>query len=428
MSKLTKLMTNPSLFFKDAKLNRSKSGVIINPTNRKVVDVKKTVNRKVAPPKPMATSINHFNLVDNVRVILHSGETYDAGVAHLKPWIAVLLRSDEKFLVLVRNVRLFEWVKTNYPWVYVAYAKGSQDIENLLTNMPYVNTVLYPSSTGNNIHLVRFGFLNHIFIGHGDSDKASSAHKGLRLYDEVWTAGDAHIDRFRNSDFNTQHMIFNKVGRPNSKRVIESCQRDWKDRNFKVLYLPTWEGHFEESNYSSTLISGEILRVIANKMELHIDAKFHHITGSRIVELRDVDVSVMQCGFDESNRAAVIPRTVPVDSILENYNIFICDISAVISECLAANGPIFVYIPKDRVINISNSNVAYDDYCYTFSDIEELEEKFNSVLAGNDYLKEKREYAMNYIMGYKETLDDKFIKELKNIYSQPHKQRTVLID
>ncbi|EHI6681194.1 hypothetical protein J9485_004651, partial [Escherichia coli] len=63
---------------------------------------------------------------------------------------------------------------------------------------------------------------------------------------------------------------------------------------------------------------------------------------------------------------------------------------------------------------------AYSDYCYTFSTLNELEEKLSSVLDGNDYLEEKRKFAMNYILGYEETLNDKFVKEMKKIYEQPH--------
>lgn len=57
--------------------------------------------------------------------------------------------------------------------------------------------------------------------------------------------------------------------------------------------------------------------------------------------------------------------------------------------------------------------MAYSDYCYTFSTLNELEEKLSSVLDGNDYLEEKRKFAMNYILGYEETLNDKFVKEMK---------------
>lgn len=64
--------------------------------------------------------------------------------------------------------------------------------------------------------------------------------------------------------------------------------------------------------------------------------------------------------------------------------------------------------------------MAYSDYCYTFSTLNELEEKLSSVLDGNDYLEEKRKFAMNYILGYEETLNDKFVKEMKKIYEQPH--------
>ena len=92
---------------------------------------------------------------------------------------------------------------------------------------------------------------------------------------------------------------------------------------------------------------------------------------------------------------------------------FICDISAVVSECLSANAPIFLYMPKDKDINIANSNMPYEEYCYIFSSSEELYELIKEVLNDNDYLAEKRLKAQEYIINVKDTLDNTFIKQLK---------------
>ena len=48
-------------------------------------------------------------------------------------------------------------------------------------------------------------------------DKSASAHKFFRVYDEIWVAGQAHIDRFKNAGFNTAHIDFVKVGAPQFK-------------------------------------------------------------------------------------------------------------------------------------------------------------------------------------------------------------------
>jgi len=112
----------------------------------------------------------------------------------------------------------------------------------------------------------------------------------------------------------------------------------------------------------------------------------------------------------------VYPKDKPVEDLIKESNVFICDISAAVSESLAGNGPIFVYIPKDKPIKLSQSKMSFEDYTYTFSNIKELIEKFTQVVInGDDYLSEKRKEAMEYILGYEETLNDQFIIELKKV-------------
>jgi len=101
-----------------------------------------------------------------------------------------------------------------------------------------------------------------------------------------------------------------------------------------------------------------------------------------------------------------------VSDIIQEYNMFICDISAVVSECLAVNAPIFVYIPKNKNIKLSKSNMSFEDYTYTFSSVDELKEKLLKIINGNDYLKDKREEAMEYILGKSCIENSAFIKNL----------------
>src|SRR5690606_40533957 len=80
-----------------------------------------------------------------------------------------------------------------------------------------------------------------------------------------------------------------------------------------------------------------------------------------------------------------------------------------------SNGPIFVYIPKNKDLNIAQSEMQYEDYCYTFSNIEELSKKLKQVLSGDDYLKDNRKKALDYLLNYDATLGQKFIAELRKL-------------
>lgn len=404
MSKLTKLVNNPKLFFKDAALK--KLGALPDNTNEP----------KPKPKPSKNIDVSHVNFYQEISLIIHSGELLDAGSNHIIPWLPVFVQANVKFLLLVRNEGFYEWLKKEYPWMSVAFARSGADIEQVLELLPDAKTVFYPSSTGNNIHLVRFNHLHHIFIGHGDSDKASSANKALRLYDEVWTAGQGHIDRFDNSNFNTAHIEFAKVGRPNLRNILTSSQTSWQERmDFRILYLPTWEGGVEEANYSSISFSGQIIREVEQYLNSPMMIKYHPLTGARDSKLKNIHKMTEDIVNNEGLNATVLDASVEISTVIPNNNIFICDISGVITECLAADGPIFVHVPKDNTIKMAASNMKYEDYCYTYSDVSELIEKISQVTSGNDYLAEGRERAIDYFIGRQETLDNEFIKKLQEI-------------
>ncbi len=404
MSKLTKLINNPKLFFKDAALK--KLGALPN----------NNVKPKPKPKPKKNIDVSHVNFFQKISIVIHSGELLAAGANQIIPWVSVFVQSEVKFLLLVRNEEFFEWVKKEYPWMSIAFARRVVDVEAVLNLLPDTNTIFYPSSTGNNIHLVRFNHLHHVFIGHGDSDKASSAHKALRLYDEVWTAGQGHIDRFENSNFNTAHINFVKVGRPNLRNILTASQKHWQKRmGLKVLYLPTWEGVIEETNYSSTSFSGQIIRDTQQFLNAPMMIKYHPLTGGRDSKLKNINEMTKEIITRETLNATVLDASVEVSSVIPNNNIFICDISGVITECLAADAPIFVYIPIDKEVKVANSNMKYEDYCYVYSNVEELMEKITKVISGDDYLAEGRKKAIEYFIGYKETLSNEFMQRVKDI-------------
>ncbi|RIY37925.1 hypothetical protein [Psittacicella gerlachiana] len=356
--------------------------------------------------------LHNFNVLNKYTHVLHTGETIKAGPNHLVLWIPYFCKAKINFFILVRNREMLNWLKETYPFVSVAYCKRDQDVEQLLTNIDSVHSILYPSNTANLIHTLRYSEYKHIFIGHGDSDKSASAHKFFRVYDQIWVAGQAHIDRFANAGFSIASE-FVKVGRPSLKEVIVQTKEAWHERNYNVLYLPTWEGVLEEANYSSVKHAGSILTHVREKLNLPVSVKFHPLTGTRDSFLDNIEANVIKSLLAKGIEAKVVSKLEPINEGIGQANIFICDISAVVSECIAANGPIFVYVPKDKHLQISKSNMSYDDYAYTWSTLEELYAELARVLGGDDYKQEQRKKAKEYLIGSTETESDTFIKLLQ---------------
>lgn len=341
---------------------------------------------------------------EKIHHIFHTGESMVHGPAHLNFWLPYFKEVVDNTLILVRNKEVFHWLSENYPRWHIAYAKEYTDIDKLLPNFKFLSHMYYSSNTGNTIHTLKYNEITHIFLGHGDSDKSASAHKYFRVYDEIWVSGQAHIDRFKNAGFDVDLMTFKKVGRPPLRNILKNNKIDWRDRmELSVLYLPTWEGVYEESNYSSIHLSSELLQSIRALTETsQISAKFHPVTGSRDIQYSTLPMDLSQQLTPQNIK--VVDKEVSVSELVAKSNIFICDISAVVSECLAADCPIFVYLPKDKNIVIAQSDISYEDYCYTFSDIAEFKNLFTKViLNGDDYLSVQRKHAIRYIISEFET-------------------------
>ncbi|MCP1660531.1 hypothetical protein [Neisseria perflava] len=376
----------------------------------------KTPEKTAMPPveKPVTRKTDALNPFKKIAHVIHTGEGMTHGPSHLSQWIPYFIQSNENFAVLVRNMDLYKWVRENYPQVDVIYAKNPIDVEGILSNLAFVKAIYYLSNTGNMIHTLRFNVYKHIFLGHGDSDKSASAHKFFRVYDEVWVAGQAHIDRFKNAGFNTAHMTFVKIGRPMLADIIKQTQTPWDKRSEpRILYLPTWEGVYEEGNYSSVRMASTMLSEIYKRFGMHLSMKFHPVTGSRDKMLGDAPKKIGEELQRQGTSFYIADKLTPVSHLIMNANIYICDISAVVSECIAANGPLFAYIPKDKEIKISQSDMTYSDYAYTFSNIEELLAQLERVLGGDDYKKEQRIKAMDYLLSTEQTLHDEFAHQLK---------------
>jgi len=409
MSKFTKLIKHPVLFFKDA---------INKPVPNKPVP-KKPVPKKPVPKKPVPINRDEYNYnkFELYSHLLHTGEDI-TGLSHLDLWLPHFIKADVNFVVMVRNYELFQIIVEKYPQLTITFAKVDKDVGYYLDQLVFLKACFYPSNTGRNMHLLKFNKIKHIFIGHGDSDKTASAHKYFRVYDENWVAGKAHIDRFVNEGFDFSGLESVEVGRPNLKETLEISKISWENRfdgQLNLLYLSTWEGVYQEQNYTSVYMIEEFFN--KNLIEFdHLKIKLHPWVGRRDKSLENFASTLDELLSLKGVDYTIYDKTTPVEELIKQSNIFICDISAVISESLAANGPIFVYIPKDKDIKLTKSKMSYADYTYTFSTLDELIEQIEDVIINkNDYLAKRREEAMEYILGRDETLADTFIEKLKGI-------------
>ncbi len=386
------------------------NGVFMTQSKKESTSISSEANNIITENIKLFTKISH---------LIHTGEGVNCAY-QIDMWVDVFMSSGEPFAILTRNIELYQWAIRKYPYLNITYARRPVDVDTVLNNLPWLYAIYYTSNTGNLIHTLKHNKFKHIFLGHGDSDKAASAHKFFRVYDEIWVAGQAHIDRFKKANLEIRHLQFIKVGRPNLKKIIKDAMRGFscknESKNNTIVYLPTWEGVYEENNYSSARLSPVFLSKISQKTNSKIVTKFHPLTGTRDRSMSQLYTALNDAFVDCPYMLTVTDSSYSIPKLVMEGDFFICDISAVVSECISSLRPIFVYVPRDRNITMSSSSLNYEDYTYTFSTIEQLIELIDDVIInGKDYLKEARFQALDYLLSVDETINDEFIKQLQLI-------------
>lgn len=153
-------------------------------------------------------------------------------------WLETMEQMEARPLILLRERTILEkMAPTSVPVICVP---GGIHLMNLDLSM--VRVALYCANVGKNIHLLRVPTMKHVFIGHGDSDKAASVNPFTKAYDEVWVAGRAGRDRYAIADVGIRDEDVVEVGRPQLAPIAAGQDAPPRDRIPTVLYAPTWEG------------------------------------------------------------------------------------------------------------------------------------------------------------------------------------------
>jgi hypothetical protein len=193
-------------------------------------------------------------------------------------WLETLARLDRPAVIIMRERSLVPLLgRTGLPVVCI---DGSADLMNF--SLPSVRVALYPSNTGKNIHMLRSRSMAHVFVGHGDSDKAASSNPYTKVYDEVWVAGQAGRDRYLRAGVGVRDEDIVEVGRPQLASLSQASEGT-ADPLRTVLYAPTWEGWdaADPTQTSLILMGPQIVRALLDSAPLRVLYKPHPLTGTR---------------------------------------------------------------------------------------------------------------------------------------------------
>ncbi|MEH1014292.1 CDP-glycerol glycerophosphotransferase family protein [Micromonospora sp. CPCC 206060] len=256
-------------------------------------------------------------------------------------WLPYLERIGRPFLVLLREPEFLPTVTaaTRAPVVVCPTLKAIDE-----AIVPSLKVAFYVNHGAKNSHCIRFNQLTHIQLHHGDSDKAPSANPVSAIFDKIFVAGQAAIDRYARAGVTIPREKFAIVGRPQVES-IEVRRTPIADLAAKtVLYTPTWTGHYADANYCSLPV-GETLvtRLLARGATVILRA--HPYTSqnpesarqlSRIEELLAADRARTGRQHVWGSTAA---RELTLVDCVNRSDALVSDVSGVISDYLYSGKP-----------------------------------------------------------------------------------------
>lgn len=342
----------------------------------------------------------------DVEFLVYYGDK--SGRSHFQLWDPVFDQLSDRYASVFRHSKMW-WDERDDDGVF---AIGSiNHITPLFARMPNLKAIFYPANNGVNLQAIRNGQVQHVFLGHGDSDKASSANKVFRLYDEVWTAGQSHIDRFDQADGNYSSIDFKIIGQPWMKDWLKSLPNYQAEERIQWGYFPTWAGNFRDSSYASTHLFDAISSLANDAIK----------DGKGFVKLHPwsnpEDVSAIAATCENfGNGITLVPQENQLRDVLSQpLKFLLCDVSGALTECLYLNIPIFLYRPPPPAL-LSDDFEKQNAFCYIYTSPKELEALLQCVIVeGDDYLAKTREEFLTYRVNIGKTSSGQFFDEVQRL-------------
>ncbi len=258
------------------------------------------------------------------------------GAYQVRMWLPYLERTGERGILVTRDPRFFAEAKRQFG-LPVVLARTVEALEYVA--VPSLGAFFYVNNDPKNANGVRFAGITHVHLGHGDSDKPASYSPTFAMFDRIFVAGQAAIDRFAQHGVLVPREKFVLVGRPQVED-IEVRDSDAGVERPVVLYAPTWRGGLEDSLFGS-LRYGE--QIVAALLAAGATVWFRpHPYSARDAESRVQIGRIDALLAADAGRPHAGSTDTAAHTVYECMNVsdaMVTDISSVASDYLYSNKP-----------------------------------------------------------------------------------------
>lgn len=257
----------------------------------------------------------------------------------VKMWLPHLEQIGRPFLVLVREPEFLASVAaaTRAPVVLCPTIKGMDEVL-----VPSLKVAFYVNHGAKNSHCIRFTRLTHVQLHHGDSDKAPSANPASGVFDRIFVAGQAAIDRYARAGVHLPAEKFVVVGRP-QVAGIDVRRGPVTTAAPTVLYTPTWTGHYADTDYCSlpiaeTLLRGLLERGVTVILRAHPYTSQNPASARQLAQLHGL-LSADRTRTGRKHLFGAASRKLSLVECVNRSDALVSDVSGVVSDYLYSGKP-----------------------------------------------------------------------------------------
>lgn len=312
-----------------------------------------------------------------------------AGSYQIQMWLPHLRHAGGGGVIVVRE-QSFLPIAAALSDLPVVYAASAESLEYLL--VPGLNTAFYVNNEARTADGVRFAKLRHVHLGHGDSDKPSSYAAIFAIFDQIFVAGQAGIDRFSDHGVAIPAEKFVLVGRPQLVGALEQASMPLSQTPV-VLYAPTWAGALADMQLSS-LPQGEAIvsaLLAAGARVVFRPHPFSYRDAASRVWVRRIDELLNAHPLD--HQTSDQSRQESVFASMNRSDAMVADTSSLVSDYLFSDKPFVLTLPGGAR---TDTPLAQAGVVLTIPDDPRTA---IAALLGSDALQGERAVARAYYLG-----------------------------
>ena len=266
---------------------------------------------------------------------------------------------------------------------------GAQLLPGSIKALLYVN-----NAQKNRVMISTLQNLLHVQLLHGDSDKPPSYSPLTKNYDRVFVAGQMAIDRYARNNVAIPKHKFRIVGRP-QVAAIKTATTTADATLPQIVYMPTWRGFFDDTQFSSLDRADQILETILSRPEpVNVIFKPHPLSykDPDWADFKTRIEKVFSTARPNGAKGQVSPDDLSPFNLYNQADLLICDISSVMIDFLYADKPFLTVLPAD-FLDADQPNFPSLEASYQVqSNLDDLTAQLDAALA-DDSLRDKRKRA-----------------------------------